>query len=124
MADISKGSWEMDALLRREKRDYQKEAISNFNKTVRSLRDMPSLTLSSLPYTEMEIPENSVIYCDPPYDGTKQYKNGGFNHDRFWQWAEMMSESNTVFVSEYSTRSDLFIPNVEPRYKFLSREDK
>ena len=92
------------------KRDYQKEAISNFNKTVRSLRDMPSLTLSSLPYTEMEIPENSVIYCDPPYDGTTQYKNGGFNHDRFWQWAEMMSESNTVFVSEYSTRSDLFIP--------------
>lgn len=94
----------------RGKRDYQKELISSFNKTVRSLRDMPSLTLSSLPYTEMEIPENSVIYCDPPYDGTTQYKNGGFDHDKFWQWAEMMSESNTVFVSEYSTRSDLFIP--------------
>ena len=94
----------------RGKRDYQKELISSFNKTVRSLRDMPSLTLSSLPYTEMEIPENSVIYCDPLYDGTTQYKNGGFDHDKFWQWAEMMSESNTVFVSEYSTRSDLFIP--------------
>ena len=93
-----------------KKRDYQKEAIKSFNRTVEALRGMPSLTLSSVPYTEMEIPENSVIYCDPPYDGTTQYKNKGFNHDRFWQWAEMMSESNTVFVSEYSTRSDLFIP--------------
>ena len=92
------------------KRDYQKERISSFNKTVRSLRDMPSLTLSSRPYTEMEIPENSVVYCDPPYEGTTQYKNGGFDHDKFWHWAEMMSESNTVFVSEYCTRSDLFIP--------------
>lgn len=91
-------------------RDYQKENIRSFHKTVMSLRAMPSLTLSSQPYTKMEIPENSVIYCDPPYEGTQQYKTGGFNHDIFWQWAERMSESNTVFVSEYSTRSDLFIP--------------
>lgn len=92
------------------KRDYQKENIRSFHKTVASLRAMPSLTLSSLPYTELEIPENSVIYCDPPYEGTRQYKNEGFDHGRFWRWAEAMSERNTVFVSEYSTRSDLFIP--------------
>ena len=94
----------------RRKRDYQKENIRSFNKTVASLKAMPSLTLSSRPYTDLEIPENSVIYCDPPYEGTSQYKIGGFDHDRFWQWAEVMSESNTVFVSEYSTRSDLFVP--------------
>lgn len=92
------------------KRDYQKEAIRNFNKTIEALRGMPSLTLSSLPYNELEIPDNSVIYCDPPYADTTRYKNGGFDHESFWRWAEKMSERNTVFVSEYSTRSDIFIP--------------
>ena len=91
-------------------RDYQKEAINNFDKTVDALRGMPSLTLSARPYYELEIPDNSVIYCDPPYADTKKYKNGGFDHDSFWNWAEKMSERNTVFVSEYSTRSDLFVP--------------
>lgn len=91
-------------------RDYQAEQIKSFNKTVEALRKMPSLTLSSLPYYELEIPDNSVIYCDPPYEGTTGYKTGSFDHERFWKWAEEMSERNKVFVSEYSTRSDLFIP--------------
>ena len=91
-------------------RDYQAELIRSFNKTIDAMQGMPSLTLSSIPYDELEIPDNSVIYCDPPYEGTEGYKTGGFDHDRFWQWAEKMSERNTVFVSEYSTRSDLFVP--------------
>lgn len=85
-----------------------KEAINNFDKTVEALRGMPSLTLCSLPYDEIEIPDNSVIYCDPPYAGTKKYKNGRFDSAAFWRWAEEMPERNTVFVSEYSTMSDLF----------------
>ena len=91
-------------------RDYQKEAINNFTKTVEALRGMPSLVLLSTPFDELVIPDNSVIYCDPPYEATKRYKNGDFNHERFWRWAEKMSERNAVFVSEYTTRSDIFIP--------------
>ena len=30
-------------------------------------------------YQDLEIPTNSLIYCDPPYEGTTAYK-GGFNH--------------------------------------------
>ena len=71
---------------------------------------MPALTLSPMRYDELDIPDNSVIYCDPPYEGTLGYKTGSFDHERFWEWAEKMSERNVVFVSEYSTRSDLFIP--------------
>ena len=91
-------------------RRQQKWSINGFNKTIKALRGMPSLTLYSTRYDELEIPDNSVIYCDPPYEGTAGYKAGSFDHGRFWEWAEMMSERNTVFVSEYSTRSDLFIP--------------
>ena len=29
---------------------------------------------------------DSVIYCDIPYKGTGEYKEGGFNHDKFYEW--------------------------------------
>lgn len=91
-------------------KDRQAELIKSFNKTVEALRGMPALTLSSRPYDELDIPDGSVIYCDPPYEGASGYKTGRFDHGRFWEWAEKMSERNRVFVSEYSTRSNLFIP--------------
>lgn len=44
-----------------------------------------------------------VVYCDPPYEGTKEYKDGNFPHEQFWdtaqRWAELGAD---VFVSEYN----------------------
>ena len=31
-------------------------------------------------YDQIEIPKGAVIYCDPPYQGTAEYSEGGFNH--------------------------------------------
>ncbi|MFA5758679.1 MAG: DNA adenine methylase [Clostridia bacterium] len=56
-------------------------------------------------YWELEIPENSIIYCDPPYQGTIGYKTD-FNHSHFWQWARLCSRTNKVFVSEYKAPND------------------
>ena len=57
-------------------------------------------------YLEMDIPPNSLIYCDPPYEGTTAYK-GGFNHGVFWQWCrEKAAEGHIVFVSEYNAPVD------------------
>ena len=43
-----------------------------------------------------------LIYCDIPYKDTKQYNTSlNFDYDRFWNWAERMSEKNIVLVSEY-----------------------
>ena len=91
-------------------RDYQREAINSFLRTVDGLRSMKDLELLSLPYYDLEIKEGSVVYCDPPYLGTTGYKTGGFDHERFWEWAEAVSERSTVFVSEYSTLSEFFVP--------------
>ena len=53
------------------------------------------------------LPENSLIYCDPPYKGTTKYAIGSFDHDKFWQWCRDMSKAgHTVFVSEYSAPDD------------------
>lgn len=57
-------------------------------------------------YQELEIPKNSFIYCDPPYQNTTSY-NCKFNHDEFWIWCrDKTKEGHTVFISEYTAPSD------------------
>lgn len=90
--------------------NYQSEAMRSFWRTVDGLRSVNDLKFSSLPYYDLEIKEGSVVYCDPPYLGTTGYKTGQFDHERFWKWAEAVSEHSTVFVSEYTTLSDFFVP--------------
>lgn len=50
--------------------------------------------------------KNSLIYCDPPYQGTTSYKTGNFDHEKFWQWCREMSVENLVFISEYKAPND------------------
>tara|TARA_R100000544_G_scaffold23790_1_gene11912 strand:- start:1454 stop:2167 length:714 start_codon:yes stop_codon:yes gene_type:complete len=57
-------------------------------------------------YSELVIPPNSIIYCDPPYEGTTGYKDK-FNHSEFWQWCrDKVKEGHTIFVSEYNAPDD------------------
>ena len=57
-------------------------------------------------YDNLEIPEKSIIYCDPPYQGTTSYKDG-FSHEAFWQWCRDKSkEGHKVYISEYSAPDD------------------
>lgn len=58
------------------------------------------LTIGSVDFAEVEIPSDSVVYCDPPYRGTGGYRKAkGFNHERFYDWA--LRQTVPVFVSEY-----------------------
>ena len=64
---------------------------------------LQGLTLEHFSYNELEIPKNSIIYCDPPYDNTTKYKTGSFNHSDFWQWCrDKKKERHTIFVSEHN----------------------
>lgn len=59
------------------------------------------------PYDQLPIPQDSIIYCDPPYAGTTKYAAGGFDHATFWQWCrDKVSEGHQVFVSEYNAPDD------------------
>lgn len=59
-------------------------------------------------YKELNIPNKSLIYCDPPYENTEKYSTSeSFNHKEFWQWCRnKKSEGHTVFVSEYNAPDD------------------
>lgn len=59
-------------------------------------------------YRDVAIPPGAVVYCDPPYNNTKQYKSvGTFDHAAFYDW--LLSRDYPVFVSEY-TMPDDFAP--------------
>lgn len=57
-------------------------------------------------YREVEIPDNSVVYCDPPYVGTTEYTTGEFNHEEFWEYMRELSQRCIVFISEQTAPED------------------
>ena len=83
-------------------------------------------------YLDLDIPENSLIYCDPPYARTTKFTTGKFDHDEFWQWCRMKSEEgHDVFISEYNAPPDFgcvyekeFKTNLYPGKKGLKRVEK
>lgn len=87
------------------KRDYISEQIRN---TEKQLDKIQGIDFRSCEYTELEIPNESVIYCDPPYKDTKQYATSkGFDHEMFWDWCRDMAErGHQVFISEYQAPDD------------------
>lgn len=86
-------------------RDYIKEAISNIEKQIPKLSGIDFLSLN---YKDVEIPNSSIVYCDIPYENTKQYATSkGFNHLEFWDYArKLATEGHNVFVSEYNAPND------------------
>lgn len=86
-------------------RNYITEQIRNTQKQIQSIRDVKFVYAD---YRSLQIPPNSIIYCDIPYKGKKQYATSkDFNHDTFWQWCRYIAElGHTVFVSEYDAPDD------------------
>jgi DNA adenine methylase len=88
------------------KRDYISEQIRNTEKQIDAIQDIEFVYSNS--YKDMNMPKNSIVYCDIPYKNTKQYLTSkNFNHDEFWQWCRDMSkQGHKVFISEYNAPSD------------------
>lgn len=94
------GGWCRD---RENKRDYVAETYRN---AVKQSPNLQGVELINSSYLDLDIPENSIIYCDPPYANTTKYK-GGFDHDEFWEWVRLkVIDDHTVFVSEYNAPDD------------------
>lgn len=86
-------------------RNYIQEAMANIKKQVPKMMDVK---FENKDYIELEIPEQSIIYCDIPYYGTKQYDTSkNFDHKIFWEWVREKSKyGHIVYVSEYNAPSD------------------
>lgn len=85
------------------KRNYTLEGKKNLIKQSPNLQGVEFIHSS---YKDLDMPANSLIYCDPPYANTKKYKDS-FNHEEFWQWCrDKTNEGHLVFISEYNAPND------------------
>ena len=85
-------------------RDYVNEQIRN---TLKQIESIKGIVFNYCNYEQLKIPKGSIIYCDIPYKGTKEYDTKNkFNYDDFWQWCREMSNENYVFISEYEAPFD------------------
>ena len=97
------GSYRRDSL---GKRNYCLEAQNNVNKQSKKLQGVEFIHSS---YLDLQIPNNSLIYCDPPYqtEATKGKYKDDFNHEIFWQWCrDKSNEGHIIFISEYNAPDD------------------
>lgn len=94
------GGWCRDGA---EKRDYVSESYKN---ALNQSDNLKGISFVNESYDKLQIPDNSIIYCDPPYEGTTKYKDD-FNHVVFWQWCRNMKKlGHTIFISEYNAPDD------------------
>lgn len=83
--------------------DRISESVRSIMRQVPKLRGVEFRTGD---YRNLQVPDESIIYCDPPYMNTKGYAYG-LNHDEFWQWCrERVYDGHKVYVSEYQAPDD------------------
>lgn len=84
-------------------RDYQKEHINNF---INQIPHIQNIQFKNTNYFDLFVPDKSVIYCDPPYLGTKRYMDK-LEHELFWNICRKWTEKgHFVFISEYKAPTD------------------
>lgn len=97
------GGYSDDIITDNRNRSYVSERIKNLQKQVSKLKDVKFLNSE---YFNIEYPQKSFIYCDPPYENTTKYSTE-FNHKFFWNWVrQMVTNGHDVFVSEYNAPND------------------
>lgn len=85
------GGWCRDSL---NKRDYVNESYKNAINQSPFLQGVKFVNES---YMDLKIPNNSLIYCDPPYEGTTKYKND-FDHVAFLGLVQAKSKRRTYCI--------------------------
>lgn len=84
-------------------RDYISEQIKN---TMAQIPNLHGVDFRTGDYKDLRLPDESIIYCDPPYKDTKGY-TFGLEHDEFWQWCrERVYDGHKVYISEYQAPND------------------
>lgn len=108
LASFSNGGFPRGYAKNTEKRDYFKEAYNNLEQQAPALSGIQFKVQNYWELDPTDI-KNAVIYCDPPYQGTKQYGYANqpqMDYEHFWNWVRELSINNWVFVSEQKAPED------------------
>ena len=86
-------------------RDYYQESKNNILNQLQQ-GGISGIDFMPCDYRDFK-PQGCVIYCDPPYEGTKEYGNAKkFDYPEFWQVMREWSQDNVVFISELQAPDD------------------
>lgn len=99
------GSKWMDGLARdsEEQRNYCNAGNRNLTKQTPLIQNINWQTGD---YNNMTLPDNGIIYCDPPYANARGY-GLKFNHNEFYQWCrDKKKQGYHIYISEYSMPDD------------------
>ena len=87
------------------------KSLPHASQTVKRIaEDLHDVKFTAGDYTFFSNLKGYVIYCDPPYTNDKGKNNSyydegkkllRFNHLKFWEWCDRVSEHNLVFVTEF-----------------------
>lgn len=85
-------------------RDYYQESKHNLEAQAIYLKD---INFKCCDYRDIDIPKGIMIYCDPPYEGTKQFAiSHNFDYKEFWEIMRQWSKNNYVIISELKAPDD------------------
>lgn len=103
-------------------RDYYRESKDNILEQTKALLDVEFNTSD---YRDLK-PVNSLVYCDPPYAGTKGYLTitKDFNHKEFWDIMREWSKNNIVLISEENAPDDFDVLWEQPVIRSINATDK
>jgi len=90
--------------------NYADETVRSMNR-LKPTFDNLKYVFHHSSYQDIQIPDNSVLYLDPPYAGrTQAYGVPKFNHGAFWEWARKKALSGTpVIVTEFNVPKDFVV---------------
>lgn len=89
------------------------------------LERLENLERYNTDYRNVELPDNSIVYCDPPYANTNHYGLNGsrFDNEAFWEWARHCKQP--VFISEYEAPKDFIcIAEIPTTSKIAAKTSK
>ena len=94
--------------LKKNSKDQALERLERLQslQSLEALERLQSLQMFTKSYDEVPIKENSVVYCDIPYENTAEYANDGFNHKKFYDWA--YNQKELVVISSYEISDNRF----------------
>ena len=88
-------------------RNYVDEAYRN---AVKQFPKLEGVEFVNCQYHELEIPTNSIVYCDPPYKNTTSYSSDIFDYNHFYNYCRGLKIlGHSVYVSEYDMPDDFTI---------------
>ena len=100
-------------------RDYYRESKDNILS-----QNLFNIELDVKDYKEYN-PTNALIYCDPPYQNTKQFSNSDkFDFNEFWNVVRKWTVNNIVLVSELNAPNDFKCIWEKPVSRSIKSKDK